>query len=147
MLNNRQISELFEVQVNTLYNWQKSKPKLYKYLRNADYNSVRNEEINVLLQEYAKDMNMNFYVDEILYILNADFELLTIQDINDFHKEFIKTQNKNMSHDLDIILSIYDKLKVMNIIEKYILYKKIYLYREEKTKLNHTIEIFFKEFL
>ena len=49
MLNNREISQIFEVQINTLYNWQKSKPKLYKYLQNADYNQNRNQEINILL--------------------------------------------------------------------------------------------------
>jgi len=145
MLNNREISELFEVQVNTLYNWQKSKPKLYKYLRNADYNSIRNEEINVLLQEYAKNMKMDFTIDELSYILKSDLELVTIDEINSFAKSFIKSQTKNMTHSIDIILSIYDKLKSMNIIEKYILYKKIYLYKDDKT--NNTIEEFFQEFL
>ena len=49
MLTPKEISELFEVQINTLYNWRKSKPKLYSYLQNADYNSKINNEINALL--------------------------------------------------------------------------------------------------
>jgi transposase len=81
MLNNRQISEIFEVQINTLYNWQKSKPNLHNYLKNADYNFSRNEEINVLLDEYAKTFQKNFSKEEIEYLLESSFELLSIEDI------------------------------------------------------------------
>ncbi|MEA1914240.1 MAG: hypothetical protein U9N30_02890 [Campylobacterota bacterium] len=147
MLNNRAISELFEVQVNTLYNWQKTKPKLYKYLQNADYNSTRNEEINILLKEYTKEVNMNFTYGQIAYILRSDLKLLTMEDIKNFGKLFIKAENKNLISNTDMILDVYDKLKQMNIIEKYILYKKIYLFREEKIRSEDRVYEYFNEFL
>jgi len=147
MLNNREISELFEVQINTLYNWQKTKPKLFKYLKNADYNSSRNEEINILLSEYSKEIQKDFIVDEINYIIKSSLELLSIEDVKSFAKLFMEKEYKNIPMFSKIILSIYDKLKVMNIIEKYILYKKIYKFREDEKLQSQNIEIYFKEFL
>ena len=56
MLTPKDISTLFEVQVNTLYNWRKTKPKLYGYLQNADYNSkinISNFTKEKLKEEYT----------------------------------------------------------------------------------------------
>ncbi len=147
MLNNREIATLFEVQINTLYNWQKTKPKLFKYLQNADYNSSRNEEINILLSEYTKSIQKEFIIEEINYIISSDLKLLSMDNIKNFEKIFIKIEYKNIPLSNDIILSIYDKLKLLNIIEKYILYKKIYKFREDKMVENKNINIYFKEFI
>lgn len=147
MLNNRQISESFEVQVNTLYNWQKTKPKLYKYLQNADYNKVRNKEINVLLSEYAKEMQKSFKRKEIKYIIESSLELVSIEEVKNFHKLFIENEAKNIPTNSDFILCIYDKILALNIIEKYILYKKIHKIREDKTFSSNDISSYFSEFI
>lgn len=148
MLNNREISEKFEVQVNTLYNWQKSKPKLYSYLKHADYNEERNNEINVLLAHYAKSINKNFNIEEIHYIINSDIEPHTIEEIETLHKIFIILEAKNLSIKSDFLLKIYDKFHTMNIIEKYIFYKQIYRIRERETSYSkEKIELYFKEYL
>lgn len=147
MLNNREISELFEVQVNTLYNWQKTKPKLFKYLQNADYNSSRNEEINILLDKYSQDMQKDFTTEEINYIIKSSLELVSIEEVKLFGELFMEKEYKSIPISSKIILSIYDKFKLMNIIEKYIFYKKIYKFREDKKSQNQTVEIYFKEFL
>ena len=145
MLNNREIGELFEVQVNTLYNWQRTKPKLFKYLQNADYNNSRNQEINILLDHYSQIFKKEFLEDEIHYIISSEIKLMTIEEIKFFGKNFIKHEHKNLIEYSDIILNIYDKIKEMNIIEKYILYKKIYKFRESKETLK--LSIYFKEFI
>ena len=147
MLNNREISEAFEVQINTLYNWQKAKPKLFKYLQNADYNSSRNEEINILLSEYSKEIRKGFLVEDIEYIINSTMILNTIEDIKNIHKIFISSEYKNILNLRDKILDIYDKLSQMNLIEKYILYKKVYKYRENSDKIEYNIISFFYEFI
>jgi len=147
MLNNREISEAFEVQINTLYNWQKAKPKLFKYLQNADYNSSRNEEINILLSEYSKEITKGFLVEDIEYIINSTMILNTIEDIKNIHKIFISSEYKNILNLRDKILDIYDKLSQMNLIEKYILYKKVYKYRENSDKIEYNIISFFNEFI
>lgn len=148
MLNNRQISENFEVQVNTLYNWQKTKPKLYKYLQNADYNKVRNNEINILLSEYSKIMKSDlFEIEHIDYIINSSLELVSIKDVKNFHKLFIEKEYKQIANMSDLILDIYDKISKLNIIEKYILYKKVHKFREDKTLVNKDIKNYFSEFI
>lgn len=143
MLTPKEISQIFEVQVNTLYNWQKTKPKLYAYLKNADYNSQKNDELNILLQEYSSNIQFKFTYDEIVFIINSTFELSSIQDIKDFQKIFITAEYKNIPKN-QIIISIYDKISPLNIVEKYILYKKVYRYRQTKD-LN--VKNFFQEFL
>ena len=147
MLNNREISEIFEVQVNTLYNWQKAKPKLFKYLQNADYNSSRNEEINILLKEYSKDIQKEFNIEDILYIINSSMILNSIDDIKNIHKIFISYEYKNIPVSRDKILAIYDKVIQMNLIEKYILYKKIYRYRSQSELKESDIPSLFSEFI
>lgn len=143
MLTPKEISKIFEVQINTLYNWQKTKPKLYKYLQNADYNMQKNDELNILLQEYSSTIKLNFTTEEILYIINSTMELLSIEDIKEFQKVFITVEYKNIPKN-QIVLCIYDKILVLNIVEKYILYKKIYKYRQS---LDLDINLFFKEFI
>jgi predicted Zn-dependent protease len=145
MLNNRQISEIFEVQINTLYNWQKSKPNLHNYLKNADYNFSRNEEINILLDEYSKTFQKNFSKEELEYLVESSFELLSIEDIKNFGKAFLKMEYKKIPKQSNFLFGMYDKISTLNIIEKYILYKKIYRARKIGKDLN--FEEFFKEFL
>ena len=143
MLTPKEISQIFEVQINTLYNWQKTKPKLYGYLENADYNAQKNDEINVLLQEYVSTIKLNFTSEDILYIVNSPMKLSSMQEIKEFEKAFITIEYKNIPKNRDI-MSIYDKILILNIIEKYILYKKVYKYRQSSS-IN--LEDFFKEFI
>ncbi|QFR42510.1 hypothetical protein CVO_08805 [Sulfurimonas sp. CVO] len=143
MLTPKEISNIFEVQINTLYNWQKTKPKLYRYLQNADYNIQQNDEINLLLQEYSSIIKLNFTFEEILYIIDSPMQLLSMEDVKEFQKVFITVEYKNIPKN-QIILSIYDKILDLNIIEKYILYKKIYKYRQF---CDLDINEYFKEFI
>ena len=77
-------------------------------------------------------------------LINCEFELNSIDDVSSFHTLFIKSNYKLLSTSSDLILSIYDKVNELNIIEKYILYKKVYRVRNiEKPDLSS----FFEEFL
>ncbi len=147
MLNNRQISELYEVQINTLYNWKKSKPKLYKYLQNADYNKERNEEIHILLSEYSQLIQKNFLLKEVEFLINSSVELVTMDEVKTFEKVFIKHEYKEIPSQLEMVMAIYDKINALNIIEKYILYKKIHKYRNKKEIITESISQMFQEFI
>lgn len=147
MLNNRQISEIFEVQLNTLYNWQKSKPKLLKYLKNADYNNNRNHEINILLDEYSQNIIGKFTITEIEYILKTSLKLVSIEDIKQFETLFIQQEAKHIPTNTTTIMNIYDTLKLMNIIDKYIFYKKIYKFQEDSQLESKDIKTYFSQFL
>lgn len=147
MLNNREISELYEVQINTLYNWKKTKPKLYKYLQNADYNKERNQEIHILLSEYSKQVQKNFSLQEIEFLINSNVVLVSMEEVKNFEKELIKQEYKELANQLEFIMEIYDKISALNIIEKYILYKKIHKYRSKKEIITETISEMFDEFI
>jgi hypothetical protein len=144
MLSNRQISENFEVQINTLYNWRKSKPRLYRYLQNADYNFEQSKEINVLLSRFAKEIHSDFTSEEILAVVESKFEAKSIDDIENFERHFIKEHAKQLAKEGDFLLKIYNKLHSMNIIEKYIFYKRVHNLRAEQKKpeLAHIQEYF-----
>ena len=139
MLTNKEICENFEVQLNTLYNWKKTKPKLFKYIQNADYNFEKSGEINVLLGEYAKGISKNFTIDEIIYFINSRLKATTINEIKNIHKIFIKAEYKQIPKQLNFIMSIYDKLVDMNLIEKYIFYKRTYKIRVKKLIINEEL--------
>ncbi|WP_419770315.1 MAG: hypothetical protein ACNI3C_00540 [Candidatus Marinarcus sp.] len=147
MLSNRKISERFEVQINTLYNWQKTKPTLYRYLQNADYNYERNKEINVLLSEYSKCIQKNFKLEEIEYLIDSSLVVVSIEEIKELHKIFIKNEAKEIASRTDFILDLYEKILHLNIIEKYTLYKKIDKYRRSEILASKDIADFFFEFI
>ncbi len=144
MLTPKEISILFEVQINTLYNWRKTKPKLYAYLQNADYNSEINNEINILLESYGKTISKNFTISEIDFLIKSDYELITIDEVNQYQDCFIKSNYKLLATNHKLILNIYDKIKDLNIIDKYLLYKKVYKVRQVGHEDRQT---YFSEFL
>ena len=148
MLSNKEISQNFEVQINTLYNWRKTKPKLYRYLRNADYNFEQSKEINVLLERFSADIDARFFVDEVLFFVLSDVEAKSIDDVENIERLFIVKHHKELSKDADLLLSIYDKLSSMGIIEKYIFYKRSHNLRAEQKKVDKAvIKEYFSEFL
>ena len=118
MLSNREITENFEVQINTLYNWRKTKPKLYKYLRNADYNFEQTKEINVLLKRLAQDIRGNWLANEIKFFVESEVEAKSMDDIENIEKIFILKYEKVLHREVDLYLSIYNKLHAMSVLEK-----------------------------
>ncbi len=134
MLSNKAITQRFEVQLGTLYNWKKSKPKLYKYLQNADYNSDRNKEINILLQHYLKDIDRDFDQQQLEFLIESSLELTCIEQVEQMGLEFMKVSHQLIATDAAFVMELYEKLAGLNIIEKYILYKKIYRYRKMEQK-------------
>ncbi len=144
MLTPKEISQLFEVQVNTLYNWRKSKPKLYSYLQNADYNSKINNEINALLKYFSNTIQKDFTLKEIDFLIINDFELNSIEEVNEFQDYFIKVNYKILPTKHKFVLNIYNKIKELNIVEKYLLYKKVFKIRKFGDKDR---AVYFKEFL
>ena len=122
MLSNKEIAQIFEVQLSTLYNWRKTKPKLYRYLQNVDYNFEQNKEINILLNRFAKEIKPKFSAEEIKFIIESDFEAKNMDEIEYIHRYLVALYKDKLDSKNSIVFDIYDKLLAMNIIEKYILY-------------------------
>jgi len=148
VLSNKEISQNFEVQINTLYNWRKSKPKLYRYLRNADYNFEQSKEINILLKRFAKEIKASFTMEEIQLFVESDVEASSIDDVEHIERLFLLSHYKTLPKESEKLLLIYDKLRALGIIEKYIFYKKAHNLRAEQSKINKkVIREYFDEFI
>jgi len=148
MLSNKEIAQVFEVQLSTLYNWRKTKPKLYRYLQNVDYNFEQSKEINILLNRFAKEITPKLKIENIKFIIESGFEAKNMDEIEYIHRYLISLYKDKLDSKDNIIFEIYDKLSNMNIIEKYILYKRIYNFRAEKKELTDVnIKEYFEEFI
>ena len=149
MLSNKEISQNFEVQISTLYNWRKTKPKLYKYLQNAGYNFEQNKEINILLKRFAKDIECSMEIDEIRLFIESKFEAKSIDEIESMHRGLLTLHYRDLnSPKASLYFNLYEKLASLNIIEKYIFYKRVYNIRNNKTIItDDDIKEYFEEFL
>ncbi|WP_456456714.1 hypothetical protein [Nitratifractor sp.] len=150
MLSNREISQNFEVQISTLYNWRKTKPKLYRYLRNADFNFEQSKEINILLKRFAQEIQCDLSIPEIRLFIGSKFEAKSIDEIEAMHRGLLQLHHKELTgEEAPLYFSFYEKVARMNIIEKYILYKRVHNLRAEKREelSDDLIREYFEEFL
>ena len=91
-------------------------------------------------------MKGSFSLEEISFLLETSIDFVSIEEIKYFEKSLLKVEYKQIPKYGDIIFSIYDNLLSMNVIEKYILYKRIYKFRYENLPAKD-VEYFFKEFI
>ncbi len=149
MLSNREISQNFEVQISTLYNWRKTKPRLYRYLQNADFNFEQTKEINILLKRFAREIECDLSIPEIRNFIESKFEARSIDEIEAMHRLLLQLHHRELGGEKGpLYFGFYDKVSRMNIIEKYILYKRVHNFRAEKRELSdETIREYFEEFL
>jgi len=144
MLTNREIAQNFEVRISTLYNWRKTKPRLYRYLQNADYNFE--QEINILLERLAKEIEGKMSVMEIRFFINSKFEARSLDEIERMHRMFLRLHHRDL--DSEMIFDLYEHIAEMSLMEKYIFYKRVYHFRQEmKEDSDQEIREYFSEFL
>ena len=153
MLSTKEITERFEVSRATLHNWKSTKPNLCNLLKTADEQFTKYREVNILLDRYIQTVpNIAlFEYKELEYILQLNQENLKIEELENFHLKFIEKSIKIEKEPTTNALNIYKKLENLNLIEKYILNKrlktvseKIKAKKEEKESL---IKHYLKEFL
>ena len=151
MLSNKEISQYFEVRLSTLYNWKKSKPRLYKYLQNADFNFEQSKQINILLERFAQEIECDFALDEIRIFIESKFEANSIDEIEWMHRRLLQQHHKELAGSRgEIYFAFYEKVSRMNIIEKYIFYKRVYNFRNEMGRERFSdamIKEYFLEFI
>lgn len=139
----------FEVSRATLHNWKKSKPKLYAYLLNYKKESDKANnlrDVNIVLEKYAKEsIKPLFSYEEIFYMHAREFDL---QDAQNMQKLFVKSCIKEMNEDFEFIINIYNKIKSLNIVERYILSLRLKKLKESKEHVTKEYIIHhFREFL
>lgn len=73
-----------------------------------------------------------------------------IEEIEKLHTIYIEQTSKNLKENSEFILSIYQKIQNLNLIEKYIFISRIKRVKKNKIKemdLKTAIKHYFKEFL
>jgi len=148
----KDVVDKFEVSRATFHNWKKTKPNLYSYLLNykdSDIEVGKVREINIVLEKYAKEsIKPIFTYNEISFICTNEF---TFERVEDLEAAFIKSHKDTISDNFDFIIEIYNKIKNLNIVEKYIfserlriVSKKIKIKKDEKKEL---LTHYFREFI
>ncbi len=152
MLTNKEIKEKFKIAQKTIYNWQKTRPELYHYLKNVDEHYDKYREMNILLEIYSKEIKGEFRSEEIFFILDVKLNFSEVRDYDRFHTLFIKEVTNQITVMPDFIIEIYEKIKKLNIIEKYIFYTRFSKLEDidRNVKNQESLDIikhYFREFL
>lgn len=148
MLSKKDITEQFEVTRTTLHNWKTTKPNLYQLLLNSDGSASEIREVNIILEKYSKTIKSDFLISEIEFILDLNLENY-LEDIEKLHTIYIEQTLKEMKQNSEFILSIYQKLQNLNIVERYIYISRIKSVKKLKTKEDKIglIKHYFKPFI
>jgi DNA-binding transcriptional MerR regulator len=149
MLTIKQISERFDIPKSTLYGWEKERPKVFEYLQQSSSNQDILRELTIILEKYSKNLNFDFLLDEIEYILDLNLEN-HLENIEKLHTIYIEQTSKELKENSEFILSIYQKIQNLNLIERYIFISRIKSIKKQKIKKNElktAIKHYFKEFL
>jgi hypothetical protein len=149
MFSKKEITEKYEVTRTTLHNWKTTKPNLYNLLLNSDGSNSQMRELTIILEKYSKTIINNFSLEDIEYILNLNLENY-LEDIEKLHTIYIEQTSKDLRQNSEFILSIYQKIQSLNVIERYIFISRIKSIKKQKIKQNElktAIKHYFKEFL
>lgn len=149
MYTKKEITEKYEVTRTTLHNWKTTKPNLYNLLLNSDGSNNQVRELNIVLEKYSKTIRCNFFLEEIEYILNFDIEK-NFNEIEKLDTLFIESTSSDIKQNSEFILNIYQKIKSLNIVERYIFITRIKSVKKQKMKNSETqsvIKHYFREFL
>lgn len=149
MTSIKDIINKYEVSRATLHNWKTTKPNLYNLLLNLDGKNDELRELTIILEKYSKTINPSFTLEDIFFILDLTLEDF-IEEIEKLHTIYIEQTSKNLKENSEFILSIYQKIQNLNLIEKYIFISRIKRVKKNKIKemdLKTAIKHYFKEFL
>jgi hypothetical protein len=78
------------------------------------------------------------------------FCFFTLFILEKLHTIYIEQTSKDLKHNSELILTIYQKIQNLNIVERYIFISRIKSVKKQKTKekeLKIAIKYYFKEFL
>ncbi|NWF67334.1 MAG: hypothetical protein HXX81_07710 [Campylobacterales bacterium] len=150
MLTVKEISEKFNVPKSTLYGWEKERKEVFDYLQNSNDNHELLRELSILIEKYSKSVCADFEIDEIEYVLNVGIENIKVDEIEKLHLIYSQLITKDIKQNGEFVLEIYQKLKNLNLIERYIFVSRIKSVKKLKAKnedKKEAIMHYFKEFL
>ena len=118
-------------------------------LLHSDSSNNELREITIILEKYSKTIKSQFEIEEVEFILDLDLKNY-LEEIERLHTIYIEQTSKDLKQNSELILTIYQKIQNLNIIERYIFISRIKSVKKQKTKekeLKIAIKYYFKEFL
>lgn len=149
MFSKKEITEKYEITRTTLHNWKTTKPNLYNLLLNSDGTNSEIRELTIVLEKYSKTIISDFLIEDIEYILELKLEEY-LEKVEKLHSLFIEQTSNDLKQNSEFILSIYQKIQNLNVVERYIFISRIKSIKKQKIKQNElrtAINHYFKEFL
>ncbi|MEF3849568.1 TetR/AcrR family transcriptional regulator [Campylobacter jejuni] len=67
-MNKKEISEILNIEIRTLYNWEKTRPKLYNFIiENLNLNKEKFSKMKDLIETYENltEIEKEFYLTEM----------------------------------------------------------------------------------
>ncbi|MDY4803588.1 TetR/AcrR family transcriptional regulator [Campylobacter sp.] len=67
-MNKKKIAETLEIEIRTLYNWEKTRPKLYEFIIKAFENkNIENENNTKIIEIFSKlsEKEKEFYITDM----------------------------------------------------------------------------------
>lgn len=149
MFSKKEITEKYEITRTTLHNWKTTKPNLYNLLLNSDGTNSEIRELTIILEKYSKTIISDFLIEDIEYILELKLEEY-LEKVEKLHSFYIEESSNDLKQNSEFILSIYQKIQNLNVVERYIFISRIKSIKKQKIKqieLRTAIKHYFKEFL
>ena len=131
MLKNKEIENKFGIATKTLYNWSKSRPDLYDFLKRADDFYDKTRDLNIILRAYEHEIEPSFTKSEIEFLVALEYKKKATENFENFPQKFLELCKRKITNNEKIIATILPKITKLSLIESYILLDKIDTYQEK----------------
>jgi len=126
---------------------------LYNLLINIDdvhkyYDKYR--LLNMMIEEYVEQKSVLFTIDEIVFLCNSKLICKELEDFRELHSQFLQKNLKSLKEDEKFTIDIYEKLKSINLLQKYNLYtllENTTLSNKKDDENKQIIQHYFRNFL
>ena len=144
MLKNKEIENKFGIASKTLYNWSKSRPDLYDFLKRADDFYDKARDLNIILRAYEENVKPYFTKQEIEFLLTLEYKKKPTDFFEKFPEKFLELCKNKITTNEKVIASTLAKITALSLIESYILLDKINTYQIKLKNKEIDIKRYFK---
>ncbi len=134
MLTIKEMSDKFNIPKSTLYGWEKERKEIFEYLQNANSNDDQLRDINILFEHYSKEIVPRFSRQEIEYLLSQNLKVQKIEEIVAVHTIYACAIADEIAKNSEFVMGIYEKLKGLNLIERYLFAKNYNIVKAKISK-------------
>jgi len=104
----------------------------------------------MMIEEYVEQKSVLFTIDEIVFLCNSKLICKELEDFRELHSQFLQKNLKSLKEDEKFTIDIYEKLKSINLLQKYNLYtllENTTLSNKKDDENKQIIQHYFRNFL